>query len=189
MKGSIFKRISDKIYLIKININTFIYNRILKKPYLKSLSFSILFVNFIFQRFFRINSGFKHSIHYTSKIEGSKNIILPENNKDSILISFASSGGCYFSVFNGTNLEIGENTLWATNVCIQTANHDFHDRKRMIRQSVKIGKNCWIGNGVVILPGVVLGDNVTVGANATVTKSFPNNCVIAGTPAKIIKQI
>ena len=54
--------------------------------------------------------------------------------------------------------------------------------------SVKIGKNCWIGNSVTILPGVELGDNVTVGANSVVTKSFPSNCVIGGCPAKIIKQ-
>ena len=189
MRASLFKRIKDKIYLIKCNSINFFFHRILKKPHLKSLSFSILLVNFIFQRIFRVNSRFKYSIHYTSKIEGAKNIIISKENNDSVLISFAASGGCYFSVFNHTTLEIGENTLWATNVCIQTANHDLLDRKKMIKKSIKIGKNCWIGSGAVLLPGVVLGDNVTVGANATVTKSFPDNCVIGGTPAEIIKHI
>ena len=49
-----------------------------------------------------------------------------------------------------------------------------------------IGKNCWIGTNVVILPGVELGDNVIVGAGAVVTKSFLSNCVLAGVPAKLI---
>lgn len=45
-----------------------------------------------------------------------------------------------------------------------------------------------MGDKVTILPGVSLGDNIIIGANAVVTKSFPCNCVIAGNPAKIIKQ-
>ena len=54
---------------------------------------------------------------------------------------------------------------------------------------VKIGDNAWIGDNVTILPGVSLGNNVIVGANAVVTKSFPDNSVIAGVPAKVIKML
>ena len=54
---------------------------------------------------------------------------------------------------------------------------------------VSIGNNVWIGEGVCIMPGVTLGDNVIVGANAVVTHSFPENVVIAGCPAKVIKRI
>lgn len=54
---------------------------------------------------------------------------------------------------------------------------------------VIIGENVWIGEGVAILPGVTLGKNCIVGANAVVTKSFPENCVIGGNPAKIISQL
>lgn len=50
-----------------------------------------------------------------------------------------------------------------------------------------IGDNCMIGAGAVIIGNVHLGNNVIVGVNAVVTKNFPDNCVIAGTPAKIIK--
>lgn len=51
-----------------------------------------------------------------------------------------------------------------------------------------IGDNCMIGAGAVIIGDIHLGNNVTVGANSVVTKSFPDNCVIAGVPAKIIKM-
>ena len=55
--------------------------------------------------------------------------------------------------------------------------------------SVNIGRNVWIGDGVCVLPGVTLGDNVIVGSNAVVTHSFPANSVIAGCPAKLIKTL
>jgi maltose O-acetyltransferase len=54
---------------------------------------------------------------------------------------------------------------------------------------ITIGNNVWISANATICPGVTIGDNVVVGAGAVVTKSFPSNVVIAGVPAKIIRQI
>lgn len=54
---------------------------------------------------------------------------------------------------------------------------------------VVIGNNVWIGDNVCVMPGVSLGDNIIVGANSVVTHSFPPNMVIAGCPARIIKQL
>ena len=54
---------------------------------------------------------------------------------------------------------------------------------------VKIGNNVFVGAESVIMPNVTLGNNVIVGANSTVTKSFPDNVVISGSPAKIITNI
>jgi serine O-acetyltransferase len=51
----------------------------------------------------------------------------------------------------------------------------------------KIGNNCYIGPGAKIFGDIVIGDNVSIGANSVVNKSFPDNVVIAGVPAKIIK--
>jgi maltose O-acetyltransferase len=99
------------------------------------------------------------------------------------------STGAYIAVFEGSNLTVGAGTIWACNVCIQTANHVPGDLFKHDVASVKIGRNCWLANGVVITAGVELGDNVIVGANAVVTKSFPSNVIIAGVPAKIIAEL
>ncbi len=51
-----------------------------------------------------------------------------------------------------------------------------------------IGNNVYIGNNCLIMPGVAIGDNVIIGAGSVVTKSIPSNCVVAGNPAKYIKD-
>ncbi|MFM7016779.1 MAG: DapH/DapD/GlmU-related protein [Bacteroidota bacterium] len=93
------------------------------------------------------------------------------------------------SAFENTKIEVGAGTIWAYNVCIQAADHVPGNLSEYKAASVKIGRNCWLGNGVVITAGVHLGDNVVVGANAVVTKSFPSNVIIGGVPANIIREI
>lgn len=180
--------ILNRIRLINKKFGVFYFSTILKKPHYKNIANSQLFVNWLFQRIFRVQSEIPISVSFTSRIQGFSNIVM-KGNSESVKISLAVSGGCYFTIFRGTTLEIGENTIWAFNVCIQTGNHDFIDREKYAVADVKIGKNCWIGNSVTILAGVQLGDNVTVGANSVVTKSFPSNCIIAGCPAKVIRTL
>ena len=54
---------------------------------------------------------------------------------------------------------------------------------------ITIGDNCWIGGGSIICPGVTIGDNVVVGAGSVVVKDVPSNVVVAGNPAKIIREL
>ena len=95
-------------------------------------------------------------------------------------------------------IEIGDGCMFASKVFITDHYHGPIDKtelnkapglRTLISKPVVVGKNCWIGDGVCILPGVTLGNNVIVGANAVVTHSFPEDSVIAGCPAKIIKML
>ena len=52
-----------------------------------------------------------------------------------------------------------------------------------------IGKNWWIGAGVVILPGISIGDNVVIGAGGVVTKNLPSNVVTVGNPCKVLRKV
>jgi len=178
--------IKNRCRRLKKYVGNFYFKKLLNKSHYEHISNSQLIINWVFQRIFRFQSYIPNSVHFTTNIQGYHNIVIT-GNPESVLISMAVSGGCYFTVFKNTTLTIGENTIWACNVCIQTGNHDFIDREKYILKNIIIGKNCWIGNSVTILPGVELGDNVTIGANSVVTKSFPSNCVIAGVPAKVIR--
>lgn len=99
--------------------------------------------------------------------------------------------GCYFSNVGGGIIEIGKGTLIAPNVGIITTNHDvMNPVKHQAARHVKIGQNCWLGMGCVILPGVHLGDHTIVGAGSIVTQSFEDGwCIIAGNPARMIRRI
>ncbi|KAL7486048.1 hypothetical protein ACHAW6_011652 [Cyclotella cf. meneghiniana] len=88
---------------------------------------------------------------------------------------------------------IGDNCLIAPNVCITAATHPLEAEKRAAGEEfgapIKIGDNVWLGANCTICPGVTLGDGVVVGAGAVVTKSFPDNVVVGGVPARVIKTI
>ncbi|MDW5287391.1 sugar O-acetyltransferase [Formosa sp. PL04] len=88
---------------------------------------------------------------------------------------------------------IGDHVMFAPNVQIYAATHpitaELRNSGQELGQSITIGNNVWIGGNSTICPGVTLGNNVVVGAGSVVTKSFPDNVVIAGNPAKMIKTI
>ena len=99
------------------------------------------------------------------------------------------NSGCCFQDQGG--IEIGDNTLIGQQVVIATLNHDFIPEKRgnMTPSPVKIGKNVWIGAHATILPNVTIGDGAIVAAGAVVTKDVPPKTIVAGVPARILKEI
>lgn len=88
---------------------------------------------------------------------------------------------------------IGDYVMIGPNTMISTVNHPMTPmgrRKHLaIVKPVKIGNDVWIGGNVTILPGVTIGNNVVVAAGAVVTKDVPDNTLVGGVPAKVIKPL
>ena len=99
------------------------------------------------------------------------------------------NSGCCFQDQGG--IEIGDNVLIGQQVVIATLNHDLIPQKRanMLPAPIKIGNDVWIGAHATILSGVTIGNGAVVAAGAVVTKDVPENTVVGGVPAKIIKTI
>lgn len=92
-----------------------------------------------------------------------------------------------------THIYIGDNTMIGPNVTLATAGHPILPRLRekgyQFNLPIHIGKNCWLGAGVIVLPGVNIGDNSVIGASSIVTKDIPSNVVAYGSPCKVIREI
>ena len=99
------------------------------------------------------------------------------------------NSGCKFQDQGG--VYIGENSLIGHNVILATLNHEMdpYHRADLHPKPIHIGKRVWIGSGSMILPGITIGDNSIVGAGSIVTKDVPPNVIVAGNPAKFIKNI
>lgn len=91
-------------------------------------------------------------------------------------------------------LEIGKRSLILANVFITNIDHDYREiGTHVVKQNIAvkdtlIGENCFIGMGAAIMAGTVLGKQCVVGANSVVRGTFPDFCVIVGSPAKIVKK-
>ena len=97
--------------------------------------------------------------------------------------------GCKFQDQGG--IFIGDGALIGHNVVLATLNHAMspHDRGTMIPAPIHIGKNVWIGANATILPGVTIGDGAIVAAGAVVTRDVPENTIVGGVPARIMRHL
>ena len=97
--------------------------------------------------------------------------------------------GCKFQDQGG--IFIGDGALIGHNVVLATLNHakSPQDRSSMLPAPIHIGKNVWIGANATVLPGVTIGDGAIVAAGAVVTRDIPENTIVGGVPAKVIRTI
>lgn len=156
-------------------------NKIVRR--IKYIGIKMTIQYFIIQKILRINSHVPWPVHPSSLV------IHPENIENKYWRPYLGyMPGCYIQALNG--IQIGKNVRVGPGVKIISANHDINNFDAHIKcDPIIIENNCWIGANAIILPEVHLEEHVIVGAGAVVTKNFPKNCVIAGNPAKIIKEI
>ena len=97
------------------------------------------------------------------------------------------------TMVDDTHIYVGDYTMFGPNVTIATAGHPILPelRKKAYQYNipVHIGKNCWLGAGVLIMPGITIGDNVVIGAGSVVTKDIPSNVVAVGNPCHILREV
>jgi acetyltransferase-like isoleucine patch superfamily enzyme len=158
------------------------------KPFLGAFGFPSYIGKPVFiSNFKRIFIGKKVRIFPGARIEAI-------NQNSSITFEDNISIGQNLHIISGAKMIIGKNTTISANVLITNVDHEFKkinqhiiDQPLLIKET-KIGENCFIGYGVVIQAGTTLGKQCIIGANAVVRGNFPDYCVIAGIPAKIIKR-
>lgn len=102
---------------------------------------------------------------------------------------------CNFGVtmVDDTHIYIGDGTMLGPHVTIATAGHPIlpalREQAYQYNIPVHIGKNCWLGAGVIVLPGVHIGDNTVVGAGSVVTRDLPADVVAVGNPCRVLRPI
>jgi len=96
---------------------------------------------------------------------------------------------CSFLDMGGITIE--DDVLIGPKVNLITENHPLNpaNRKTLVAKPIVIKRNAWLGAGVTILPGVTVGENAVVAAGAVVSRDVPDNTIVAGVPAKIIKSV
>lgn len=143
-----------------------------------------------------------HTMPYTVEYKNLLDELIP-NRGENVDIRTPITGvnfgkvkiGNNVTIMNGSlmmasgGITIEDDTMLAANVQLISNNHDLDKRAIITCLPIHIKKNCWIGAGATILRGITIGENSVVGAGSVVTKDVPDNVIVAGNPAKIIKYI
>ena len=110
-----------------------------------------------------------------------KNIHIGKNVFINMGCKFQDQGGIY----------LGDGALIGHNVVLATLNHakSPKDRSSMLPAPIHIGKNVWIGSNATVLPGVTIGDGAIVAAGAVVTHDVPENTIVGGVPARVLRHL
>lgn len=126
------------------------------------------------------------------KCSGEYRIRIGEDSVVSIGNNATTTTRCFISAAEGAKIEIGDDCMIASGVSIRT--HDSHpifdvaSGKRINKSAnVLIGRHVWLGQEVAVLGGAKIGDGSVVGIRSVVKKKYPNNCILAGVPARVTR--
>lgn len=97
------------------------------------------------------------------------------------------------TLVDDTHIFVGDRVMLGPNVTLATAGHpvlpEFREQSLQFNMPIRIGDNCWLGAGVIVLPGVTIGENSVIGAGSIVTKDIPANVVAVGNPCRVLREI
>lgn len=97
------------------------------------------------------------------------------------------------TLVDDTHIYVGDNVMMAPNVVLATAAHpvlpELRRKGYQYNAPVRIGEDCWLGAGVVVLPGVTIGRGSVIGAGSVVTKDIPENVVAFGNPCRVVRTV
>lgn len=97
------------------------------------------------------------------------------------------------TLVDDTHIYVGDCTMFGPNVVVATAGHpilpELREKQYQYNMPVRIGRNCWIGAGAIILPGVTIGDNTVVGAGSVVPRDLPDGVVAVGNPCRVLRPV
>jgi acetyltransferase-like isoleucine patch superfamily enzyme len=133
-----------------------------------------------------VKIGSYSSLSATSHLSKfGKGLKIGNNSAVGQFTEFGAAGG----------IEIGNNVIMGSYISFHSENHNFNDNTKLIREQgvtskgIKIGNNVWVGAKVTFLDGCIVGNNSVVAAGAVVNGIYPDNSIIGGIPAKVLKSI
>lgn len=124
------------------------------------------------------------SIHGVRKIGGGKIYCADNVNINAECMLIASS-----DITIGKNSTLAYRTLLTTNANPNAPYNELCKIYPPIHKEIRIGDNVWVGAGVIVLPGCRIGNNSVIAAGSVVCSDIPDNCMAAGTPAKVKKHL
>ncbi len=124
-----------------------------------------------------------------------KNVNIEKGAKFGRRLQIGDNSGVGINALLDGEVIIGDNVMMGPDVIVYTQNHKFDSSEKPMceqgfqnEKKVIIGNDVWIGARVIILPGVIIHDGCVIGAGSVVAKSIPENSIVVGNPARVIKR-
>ena len=130
--------------------------------------------------------------------------VFPQDDESRIRLKFGDNIQIndFVHICAMNSVEIGDGCMFASHVYISDNSHGVYsgeeythsspetrpDHRQYVTSPVKIGKNVWLGEGVIVMPGVSIGDGCVIGAHSVVNKDIPSACIAVGSPARVVKH-